>query len=111
MKGEAVLYSIAGVGLTLLLFLSAHWLGPVGAFTNMLAALPACYLVMRFGLSTGIFVVLLSTAALWQVSDAASLMSYLGLFIVPSLLLPRLLQRGLAWDRALLISGDRKSVV
>lgn len=105
MKGEAVLYSIAGIGLTLLFFLSAHWLGPVGAFTNMLTALPACYLVMRFGLRVGLSVVVISTVALWQLLDLATLMSYLGLFIVPSLLLPRLLQRGMNWDRALLISG------
>ena len=105
MKGEAVLYGIAGVGLTLLLFLSTHWLGPVGAFTNMLTAVPICYLVMRFGLPAGILAVLMSTAALSVLAGNAVLTSYLGLFIVPSLLLPSLLKRGWPWDRALLVSG------
>ncbi len=105
MKGEAVLYGTAGVGLTVLLFLSAHWFGPVGALTNMLTALPICYLVMRFNLSTGIFAVLLSVMLLAVLTETAALTSYLGLFIVPSLLLPILLKRGMAWDRSLLISG------
>lgn len=105
MKGEAVLYSIAGVGLTLLFFLSSHWLGPIGAFTNMLAALPICYLVMRFGLATGVFSILLTALALLQLADNSALVSYLGLFMVPALLLPTLLRRGQVWDRALLISG------
>jgi uncharacterized protein YybS (DUF2232 family) len=105
MKGEAVLYAIAGVCLTLLLFLSSHWFGPIGAFTNMLTALPICYLVMRFGLSTGVLTVLLSVATLTVLTDPAVLTSYLGLFVVPSLLLPNLLRRGKAWDQALLVSG------
>ncbi len=105
MKGEAVLYGIAGVGLTLLLFLSSHWLGPVGAFTNMLSALPICYLVMRFGLTTGIYAVLVSVTLLSALIETSALTSYMGLFIVPSLLLPSLLKRGQVWDRALLISG------
>lgn len=105
MKGEAVLYSIAGAGLTLFCFVSAQWLGPVGAFTNMLAAVPVAYLVMRFGLPFGLFAVLLSAAGLWQLAGNAVLMSYLGLYMAPSLLLPQLLRKGQAWDRALLISG------
>ncbi|WP_020675414.1 DUF2232 domain-containing protein [Geopsychrobacter electrodiphilus] len=105
MKGEAVVYSIAGVGVTLLLLLSSHWLGPVGAFTSILAALPACYLTMRYGLSAGIFVVMLSAVALLQLADFAGIVSYLGMYAVPSLLLPSLLRRSWSWDRALLVSG------
>ena len=105
MKGEAVLYSIAGFGLTLLLFLSAYWLGPMGAFTNMLTAAPACYLAMRFGLTSGLFTVVLAGGVLWQLTDGAGLMNYLGLFTVPALLLPTLLRRKLPWDKALLISS------
>ena len=105
MKGEAVLYGIAGVCLTLLLFLSAQWLGPIGAFTNMLSAVPICYLVMRFGLTLGAYAVLMSVATLSMLIESAALTSYMGLFIVPSLLLPTLLKRGQAWDSALLISG------
>jgi uncharacterized protein YybS (DUF2232 family) len=105
MKGEALLYGIASVGLTLLLFLSSHWLGPLGAFTNMLTAAPICYLVMRFGLRIGIYAVLTSLAALSILVEPAALTSYLGLFVVPSLFLPSLLKRGLEWDRALLVSG------
>ncbi len=105
MKGEAALYSIAGVVLTLLLFLSSSWLGPVGAFANMLAAVPICYLVMRFGLRAGVVSVLLSAVVLLQLGGEAALTSYAGLFVVPALLLPSLLKRGQAWDRSLLISG------
>lgn len=105
MKGDAVLYCIAGVGLTLLLFLSSHWIGPLGAFTNMLTALPVCYLVMRFGLMPGAYAVLFSTIALSVLVGSAALTSYLGLFAVPSLLLPTLLKSGRAWDQSLLVSG------
>lgn len=105
MKGEAVLYSIAGAGLTLLCLFSAHWLGPFGAFINMLAALPIAYLVMRFGLPAGLVSVVLAATALWQLADDATLSSYLALYLVPALLLPMLLRRGQAWDKALMISG------
>jgi uncharacterized protein YybS (DUF2232 family) len=71
----------------------------------MLTAVPICYLVMRFGLSTGIFAVLVSVTTLSVLTETAALTSYLGVFIVPSLLLPSLLKRGLTWDRALLVSG------
>ena len=104
MKGEAVLYSIAGVGLTLLLVLSTFWLGLLGAFSNMLSAVPVCYLVMRFGLPYGLLAVALSGAALWQLAGVVVLLNYLGLYALPSLLLPSLLRRGRDWDLALLIS-------
>jgi uncharacterized protein YybS (DUF2232 family) len=105
MKGEAVVYSIAGVGVTLLLLLSSHWLGPLGAFTSMLAALPTCYLVMRFGVPTGLTVVALSALALTQLVDLTAVINYLGLYAVPALLLPSLLRRFWPWDLALLVSG------
>ncbi|MCF6179619.1 MAG: YybS family protein [Geopsychrobacter sp.] len=105
MKGEAVIYSIAAIGVTVLLFLSSLWLGPIGAFANMLAAAPICYLVMRFGLKTGIMAVLLSAILLLQMADVPVLISYLGLYTIPALLLPALLRGGQFWDRALLISG------
>jgi len=105
MKGEALLFAIAGVGLTVFLFLSSHWLGPIGAFTNMLSAFPICYLVMRYDLRTGILAVLASVMTLALLTETSVLTSYLGLFIVPSLLLPSLLRLGQTWDRASLISG------
>lgn len=101
MKGESVLYSLAGVGLVLLLFLSAHWLGPLGAFTNMLAAFPVCYLTLRFGLASGVTTLLLASAVVWQLAGVTPLISYLGLFSAPSLLLPWLLRQGKAWDLAI----------
>lgn len=101
MKGESVLYSLAGVGLVLLLFLSAHWLGPLGAFTNMLAAFPVCYLTLRFGLTTGVVTLLLASASVWQLAGVTPLISYLGLFSAPSLLLPWQLRHEKPWDQAI----------
>lgn len=101
MKGESVLYAIAGVGLVLLLFLSAHWLGPLGAFTNMLAAFPVCYITLRFGLTTGAVTLLLASASVWQLAGITPLISYLGLFGAPSLLLPWQLRHARPWDLAI----------
>jgi len=101
MKGESVLYALAGVGLILLLFLCTHWLGPLGAFTNMLAAFPVAYLTLRFGLVTGGTTLLLAASAVWFLAGLTPLISYLGLFGAPSLCLPWLLGRAKPWDLAI----------
>lgn len=101
MKGESILYSVAGVGLVLLIFLSGHWLGPLGSFTNMLAAVPVCYLTLRFGPTMGATTLLLASASVWYLAGVTPLVSYLGLFSAPSLLLPWHLRQGKPWDLAI----------
>lgn len=102
MKGQAVLFTAVGIGATLLCLLGISWLGPSGSFLNLLTPLAAAYLSMRFGLRSGIVVVVVTSALLQQLATTYTLAAYLGIFGVGSLLLPLFLRQKLSWDRAVL---------
>lgn len=93
-----------GIGITLLCLLGVSWLGPLGAAFNLLTPLAAAYLSMRYGLRAGIVVVVVVSLLLVQLAPLSSLSTYIGLFGVGSLLLPYLLLRNMAWDRAIFVS-------
>ena len=103
-KGQAALYTAAGIGCTLLCLLGVNWVGPMGAFLNLITPAFAAYLSMRFGLRTGIVVVVVTSLLLLQLATMYTLVAYLGMFGVGSLLLPLALRRGIPWDRAILYS-------
>jgi uncharacterized protein YybS (DUF2232 family) len=103
-KGQAALYTVAGIGCTLLCLLGVNWIGPMGAFLNLLTPAFAAYLSMRFGLRTGIVVVVVTSLLLLQLATLYTLVAYLGMFGIGSLLLPLTLRRGIPWDRAILYS-------
>jgi uncharacterized protein YybS (DUF2232 family) len=105
MKGQAVLYTAAGIGGTLLCLLGVNWVGPAGAFMNLFTPLFAAYLSLRFDLKSGIVVVVVSSLLLLQLATLYTLVAYLGLFGIGSLALPLMLRRGVSWDRAVLYSG------
>ncbi len=102
MKGQAALFTAAGIGITLLCLLGISWLGPSGAFLNLLTPMAAAYLSMRFGLRAGIVVVVVTGLVLLQLTTTYTLVAYLGMFGVGSLLLPLFLRQQLPWDRAVL---------
>ena len=102
MKGQAVLFTAVGIGATLLCLLGISWIGPSGSFLNLLTPLAAAYLSMRFGLRSGIIVVVVTSALLQQLATTYTLAAYLGIFGVGSLLLPLFLRQKLSWDRAVL---------
>lgn len=102
MKGQAVLFTAVGIGATLLCLLGISWIGPSGSFLNLLTPLAAAYLSMRFGLRSGIVVVVVTSALLQQLATTYTLAAYLGIFGVGSLLLPLFLRQKLSWDRAVL---------
>lgn len=105
MKGQAALLTAVAIGVTLICLLGANWLGPLGAMLNLLTPIAAAYVAMRFGLQAGFIVVTVVTLLMVQLVPLSVLAAYLGLFAVGSLLLPYLLERGVAWDRAVLISA------
>ncbi len=102
MKGQSVLFTAIGIGVTLLCLLGISWIGPSGAFLNLLTPLAAAYLGMRFGLKTGIVVVAVTSALLLQLATMYTLAAYLGIFGIGSLLLPFFLRQRIPWDRAVL---------
>jgi len=102
MKGQSALLTAAGIGVTLLCLLGISWIGPSGAFLNLLTPLAAAYLSMRFGLRAGIVVVAVTSALLLQLATTYTLVAYLGIFGIGSLLLPLFLRQRLPWDRAVL---------
>ncbi len=102
MKGQAVLLTAVGIGVTLACFLGASWLGVAGAMFNLLTPLAAAYLSMRFGLRAGLVVVAVVSLLLLQLAPMLTLAAYLGLFGSASVLLPWLLSQQQSWDRAVL---------
>ncbi|MDA3903836.1 MAG: DUF2232 domain-containing protein [Desulfuromusa sp.] len=102
MRGLTALLTAAGIGVTLLCLLGISWIGPSGAFLNLLTPLAAAYLSMRFGLRSGVVVVVVTSALLLQLATTYTLVAYLGIFGIGSLLLPLFLRQKLAWDRAVL---------
>ena len=111
MKVQSALLTGAGIGVTLLCLLGVSWLGSAGAFLNLLTPLAAAYLSMRFGLKSGIVVVVVTGALLFQLSSAYTLFAYLGMFGAGSLLLPLFLRRKLPWDRAVLYATAGSAIV
>ncbi len=80
-------------------------MGPLGAFLNFLTPLPAAYLGMRFGFRTAVVVVVVTCLLLLELATAYTLMAYLGLFGLGSLLLPYFLHRDFPWDKAILYTA------
>jgi len=100
MKGQSVLYTAAGIGVTLLCLLGASWLGPFGSFLNLLTPVAATYVGMRFGGRSAIVIVVVTCALLQQLATIYTLAAYIGLFGVSSILLPVFLRRHIPWDRS-----------
>ncbi|MDX2479867.1 MAG: DUF2232 domain-containing protein [Desulfuromusa sp.] len=111
MRGLSGLLTAAGIGVTLLCLLGISWIGPSGAFLNLLTPLAAAYLSMRFGLRSGVVVVVVTSALLLQLATTYTLVAYLGIFGIGSLLLPLFLRQKLAWDRAVLYATIGSAVV
>ena len=98
--GQRLLYLSAAAVATLLLMFVAGAAGPFGLFLNLLLPLPTAYVVMCCGLGAGFGTVVLIAGGLFFGGDPAAMGSYLLQFGLGSLLLPGLLRRRIAWDRA-----------
>ena len=101
MKGQSVLFTAAGIATTLLCLLGASWIGPLGSFLNLLTPIAAAYVGMRFGLRSGVVVVVVTCALLQQLATTYTLAAYIGIFGVSSLLLPAFLRRHIPWDKSI----------
>ena len=105
MFAQTVLFTAAGIGITLVCLLGVSFLGPFGAFINFLTPLPAAYLGMRYGVKTAVIVVVVTCLLLFELASTYTFVAYLGLFGVGSLLLPYFLHRFTPWDRAILYTA------
>ncbi len=111
MKGQSVLFTAAGIAVTLLCLLGASWIGPLGSFLNLLTPVAAAYVSMRFGLRAGIVVVVVTSALLQQLATTYTLAAYIGIFGIGSLLLPAFLRRHIPWDRSVFFATVGSAVV
>ena len=111
MKGQSVLFTAAGIAVTLLCLLGASWIGPLGSFLNLLTPVAAAYVSMRFGLRSGIVVVVVTSALLQQLATTYTLAAYIGIFGIGSLLLPAFLRRHIPWDRSVFFATVGSTVV
>jgi len=84
-----------------LLFGAAGALGAGAVLVNLFTPLPAATLGMRFGPVWGTATVALTAVAVVVSSGAATTLLYLAQFGLPAMLIPWLLMRGVAWDRAI----------
>lgn len=100
MKGQAALYTAAGIGCTLICLLGVNWIGPVGAFLNLLTPIFAAYIGLRFGVRSALVVVIVTCLLIVQLASVYTLTAYLGMFGAGSVLLPFLLRRKMDWDRS-----------
>lgn len=101
-RGRQGAFLFGAVASTLILLCSPSYLGPVGLLLTLLTPAPAAYVHMRLGAWGGLLVILLSASALlgWGVDGIKTVLLYLFQFGFPSFLLPFLLRRRIAWDRA-----------
>jgi uncharacterized protein YybS (DUF2232 family) len=97
---QALLYLLGGTLLTVLLQIAAGSLGLVGIFLNLLVPLPAAVAQMRKGAPVGGGIVVLTSAAVVPLGGISAAAAYLLQFGLGSFVLPLLLRRGWAWDRA-----------
>lgn len=100
-KAQQILYGLGGAVATLVLQMLAVGVGPLGVLVSLIVPLPACFAHMCGGfLSGGIAVVLSAVPLVWLGGESLAL-GYLLQFGLVSLVLPLLLKRGWAWDRAI----------
>ena len=111
MKGQSVLFTVIGIGVTLLCLLGVAWIGPVGAFINLFTPLAAAYVSMRFGLKAGIVIVVVTSALLLQLANFYTLGAYVGIFGTGSLVLPFFLRLHRDWDISILYAVIGASIV
>ncbi len=111
MLAQPLLFTAAAIGITLVCLLGVSFLGPFGAFINFLTPLPAAYLGMRYGVKTSLIVVVVTCLLLIELASTYTLVAYLGLFGIGSLLLPYLLHRLFPWDKAILYTAAGTAAV
>ena len=111
MKGQSVLFTAAGIGVTLICLLGVAWIGPAGAFINLFTPIAAAYISMRYGMRAGIVVVVVTSALLLQLANIYTLGAYVGFFGAGSLLLPFFLRQQVKWDRACLYAIVGSAIV
>ena len=99
-SGRGALAMAAGALVTVGLLWAAGMLGPAGALLNLTVPLPAAYVCMRRGPLTGFGAVVLASTVLLATGGAVGVLAYLLQFGLASMVLPFLLKRNLAWDRA-----------
>lgn len=102
--GQRGLFFFGSIVLTILLQMVSSALGAGGVLLTLLVPFPAAYVHMRFGALLGGGIVAASTILLAVTGDPAGSLGYLLQFGLASFVLPFLLRRFWAWDRAVAVT-------
>jgi uncharacterized protein YybS (DUF2232 family) len=97
------LYIVLGVVAGYALFGAFAALGFAAVAVNLLTPFPAAFVGMRCGSAAAAVTVLLTAVMVLLTGSQASALMYLVQFGVPGAVLPLLLNRGMAWDKATLL--------
>lgn len=97
------LYVVLGALVGYMLFGTFASLGFAAVAVNLLTPLPAAYVGMRCGSPAAGLAVALTALLVALTGDSATALMYLVQFGIPGALLPLLLNRGVAWDKATVI--------
>ena len=97
------LYIVLGVLAGYVLFGTFAALGFAAVAVNLLTPLPAAYVGMRCGSAAAGVTVLLTAVMIVLTGTQATALIYLIQFGIPGALLPWLLNRGMAWDKATVV--------
>lgn len=97
---QALLYTLGATLLTLVLLAGGEQLGPLMVLCSLLLPLPAAYVHLRCGAAAGGAAVVLVIAYLLVQATTVAAGAYLLQHGLGSFLLPFLLRRGWAWDKA-----------
>lgn len=98
---EILRFLLIGALGSLALQLAAGHLGAAGMLFNLLVPLPLAYAAMRGGMRAGILAALLALIVLLLTLGLYPVIAFALQFALPPLVLVFLMQRGLAWDRAI----------
>lgn len=93
-------YVLLGVLSGYVLFGSFAALGFAAVAVSLLTPLPAAFVGMRFGTETGLVTVVLTALMVFLTGGQSAGLMYLVQFGIPGATLPWLLNRGVAWDKA-----------
>jgi len=104
-KGLQNLTCLAGGAVvTLVLLVTAGNLGIAGIVLNLFVAVPIAYVHMRFGTASAVGAVALVATGGFLMNGVTGLLSYLLQFGLLAVILPGLMRRGWAWDRAVAVT-------
>lgn len=101
---QRALYVVLGALAGYMLFGTFAALGFAAVAVNLFTPLPAAFVGMRHGSTAGVLAVALTALLVLLTGDQITALMYLVQFGIPGAVLPWLLNRGTAWDKATVVT-------